>query len=55
MKRGRIFFDCLGGKAHKSRKGVIAAKFLPSTFLVILRILTYVQFLHVFVSEYLIY
>ena len=49
------FFEGLGGKAHKSGKGVIALKVLPSTFLVILGILTHVRFLHVFVSEYLIY
>ena len=33
MKRGRIFFDCLGGKAHKSRKGVIAAKLFSELLL----------------------
>ena len=49
-------FDCLGRKkTHKNGKRVIATKVLPGTFLVILGILTHVRFLHVFVSEYLIF
>lgn len=47
--------DGLCGEAHKNEKRVIAVKALPGTFIVILRFFAYVQFLHIFDSEYLIY